>query len=134
MPRGRKDIYKDAKGFDKNPQNINRSGANRKTWTKINKDLASKGVERVSKDVYYEFIGRFMNMTVEEVDKLEHDSPQWIQWLIKDLRDSKVRSKIMSEYRDWMFGKAEIKVDVKASEWIFDLNMDALIDGDKDKV
>lgn len=45
----RKDIYKDAKGFDKHPENINRTGANRKLISTVNMDLEAKGITEASK-------------------------------------------------------------------------------------
>lgn len=98
-------------GFENNPGNINKSGANRKTWRTINKELADKGIEKVDKQTYYETVSRLMNMEQREMMEMVADpqTPQWLRWLCGDLSTKKIRAKIMSEYRDWMFGKAEQK-------------------------
>ena len=37
------------KGFDKNPQNINRTGANRKSFASVNRELKKKGIKPIQK-------------------------------------------------------------------------------------
>ncbi len=100
-------------GFDKNKHNINRNGSNRKVWASINKRLEESGVEPVKKETYYDTVSRIMNMTEAELSDLESDTtvPQWLRWLINDLTNQKIRSKIMSEYRDWMFGRASQRIE-----------------------
>ena len=99
-------------------KNINRSGANRKTWSKINKDLEALGLEPVKKETYMELIGRLMNADDEVLDELALNpkTPRWVKNTIVDLNESKSRDKIMSEYRDWMFGKATQKVVTEDEE------------------
>jgi len=92
-------------------KNANKKGRPRKTWKTINAELAAKGIEQVDRNTYYETVSRLMNMQQREMMELvaEPDTPQWLRWLCGDLSTKKIRAKIMSEYRDWMFGKAEQK-------------------------
>ena len=121
---------KDAKGqgFDGNPQNINRTGANRKSWSSINKKLKEQGVESVSRDTYYETVSRIMNLNQDEMRDMvgDNNTPQWLRWLIGDLSDKKIRAKIMSEYRDWMFGKAAQKVEGPGKDGEITIKIDGL--------
>ena len=114
MAKGDFGNKRNTNGFQKNPQNINKSGANRKSWSSINKELEKKSIKKVDRNTYYETVSRLMNMQQEEMMDLVQDknSPQWLRWLIGDLSDKKIRAKIMSEYRDWMFGKAKQEVHV----------------------
>jgi len=70
MPSGRKDIYKDAKGFDKNPQNINTTGKNRKTISHINLQLEKEGYkEATAADITSCYL-RLINIDVPELQKM----------------------------------------------------------------
>lgn len=102
-------------GFDKNPQNINRYGANRKTYTSLINSIKEKGFVAPSKSEYYNMIGLLLVMNEAEMkDFLQNkDNPQWLRWLIADLSNAKTRQKMQSDYRDWLFGKAEQIIENK---------------------
>ena len=110
---GKKDIWKYAKGFDKNPQNINKTGANRKSFTTFNIKCKEKNIEPLTKKDYYKAITYLMNLTEEEITEEFNDknNPQWMRWLISSMRDIKTRDKVMSDYRDWCFGKAKQEIE-----------------------
>lgn len=94
-------------GFDKNPQNINRSGANRKTWSSINKELEAKGIKPVTKATYQESVTRIINMTEIEIAEMEADenTPLWMKLLLRRIQ-SNGGEKIMAEQLDRIYGKA----------------------------
>ena len=102
-------------GFENNPQNINKSGANRKTWSAINAGLKKKGLPPVTKETFYELVSRLMNATDEDLNNIQAnpEMPRWVKNLIVDLNDPKQRVKMMGEYRDWMYGKAAQKIEVE---------------------
>lgn len=105
----RKDISKDAtNGFDKNPQNINRTGANRKSFATINIELEAKGIKPLSKGDLIDAYGRIFNSTEDELKELATDKniPFAFRLLILQLNDKKVRDLALKDYRDYMFGKA----------------------------
>ena len=111
--KGDKEIYKKAKGFDKNPQNINRTGANRKSFSSFNLKCKENGIEEVTRNSYYSTVSNLMNLTELELNEISNDKEeiQWIRWLIEDLKNNDIRAKIMTDYRDWLFGKAQQSID-----------------------
>jgi hypothetical protein len=111
--KGDKEIYKIGKGFDVNPQNINRTGANRKSFTSFNLKCKENGIEEVTRNAYYSTVSNLMNLTELELTEISNDKNevQWIRWLIIDLQNKEIRAKIMTDYRDWMFGKAQQSID-----------------------
>lgn len=113
--KGRADIYKsNTGGFQKNPQNINRTGANRKTYTAYIQELRKKGYSAPTKSEYFEMVGMFLVMNEDDLNEFAEDKTKayWLRILITDLNDKKIRSKIQSDYRDWLFGRAEQKSDI----------------------
>jgi len=76
---GHKDIWKYAKGFDKNPQNINKTGANRKSFASFNKKCKEKGIEPLTKkkSININFDKRFFNPN--------------FYWAMKCLADKSIR-------------------------------------------
>ena len=63
-------------GFQKNPQNINRSGANRKTLNVVNLELESLGyTEATVKDINSCYL-RLLNVDIPELQKMIADSEQ----------------------------------------------------------
>jgi hypothetical protein len=106
--KGDKEVYKKAKGFDKNPQNINRTGANRKTYAYHINQIKSKGYAAPTKNEYMQMVGLLLVMNEEDLKNFAADkeNPYWIRLLIIDLNNKNIRSKLMSDYRDWLFGKA----------------------------
>ncbi len=58
---------KDGNGFDKNPQNINRTGANRKSIASVNVDLESNGYQAASKNDIIDCYLRLINIDLKRV-------------------------------------------------------------------
>lgn len=73
---GRKDIYKDARGFDKNPQNINRTGANRKLISGVNLELENAGYKEATKDDIGSCYKRLIQLPISELEKTVKDPKQ----------------------------------------------------------
>ena len=73
---GRKDIYKDAKGFDKNPQNINRTGLNRKLISSVNVYLENLGYKEATKNDIISCFLRLIQLTIPELESLVRDNSQ----------------------------------------------------------
>jgi len=74
--RGRKDIYKDGKGFNVNPQNINRTGQNRKTISAVNNQLQEAGFEEATQADIVSCYLRLINIDVPELQKMIADATQ----------------------------------------------------------
>jgi hypothetical protein len=111
MPSGRKNIYKDAKGFDKNPENINRNGRPPKLYSDCIKELKTKGFKPPSKSEYFEMVGMLIVLTESELIEFQKNkqNPLWLRLIITDLNNKNTRQKLMTDYRDWIYGKAEQK-------------------------
>jgi hypothetical protein len=73
---GRKDIYKDAKGFDKNPQNINRTGLNRKLISSVNVNLENLGYKEATKNDIISCYLRLIQLTIPELESMVRDKSQ----------------------------------------------------------
>jgi hypothetical protein len=99
-------------GFDKNPQNINRTGLNKKLYSHCIDELRKKGYKPPTKCEYFEMIGMIIAMSEEDLKDFtqKKDNPFWLRLIINDLSNKNTRQKMMSDYRDWIFGKAEQKV------------------------
>lgn len=99
--------------FSVNKHNINTTGLNRKSFTSFNLKCKQNGIEEVTRNAYYSTVGNLMNLTELELQNISNDKDevQWIRWLIQDLQNKDIRSKIMADYRDWLFGKAQQAID-----------------------
>jgi len=73
---GRKDIYKDAKGFDKNPQNINRTGLNRKLISSVNVNLENLGYKEATKNDILSCYLRLIQLPIPELESMVKDNSQ----------------------------------------------------------
>ena len=108
------------KGFDKNPQNINRSGANRKSFATVNRELKKKGIKPVSKKELIDAYSYIFNATEEELKEISIDKtvPYAFRLIIGELNNTKTRSKALADLREFVFGKAtqpiEGEITVKA--------------------
>lgn len=73
---GRKDVYKDAKGFDVNPQNINRKGQPHKTIATVNINLEAEGHTEASKQDIVSCYLRLINLPIPELEKIVKNDEQ----------------------------------------------------------
>lgn len=105
-------------GFQKNPQNINRSGANRKSFATVNEALKKKGIQPLSKKELIEFYTLIFNATEDELKRIAEDkkTPFALKLILTELKDKTTRSKAIADLRNYMFGQAtqEINHTVKA--------------------
>ena len=104
--------------FRKNPQNINRKGAPRKSFNTFNLKCEKMGVEKVTREMYFSSVSNIMNLTDKDLRKemADEKNPRWLRWLIQDLGDKQQRVKIMQDHRDWLFGKAMQKTELTGKE------------------
>lgn len=105
-------------GFGKNPQNINRSGANRKSFATVNEALKKKGIQALTKNQLIEFYTLIFNATEDELRRISEDkkTPFALTIILRELKDKTTRSKAIADLRNYMFGQAqqEITHTVKA--------------------
>lgn len=114
----RKDIYKDAKnGFKQNPQNINRTGANRKTLSSVNKQLEEAGLERVKLSDIIQLYELLFNATEEDLKQLINDKnvAMTIRIVIKEML-SKNGFDVIEKIIERAFGKVKNDLDNSAQK------------------
>ncbi|WP_392436449.1 hypothetical protein ACF3N7_05305 [Cruoricaptor ignavus] len=100
-------------GFAQNPQNINRSGSNRKSFARINMMLEEKGIPKVTKGQLVEFYQFLFNMTEDELKKIAADKkqPLVLRAIVQELGNPKLRSMAIRDMREYSFGKADETVN-----------------------
>jgi len=87
----RKDIYKDAKGFDKNPNNINRNGRPRKTISVVNTELEANGYTEATGQEIKSCYLRLLNIDIPELQKMvgANDQPALVRIVGKAILSGK---------------------------------------------
>lgn len=110
---GRGDIYKDAKPFSKGDHRINRNGRPKKLYTEHILDIKAKGYNAPTKTEYFDMIGLLLAMDEDDLKEFAQDKtrPYWIRLIVIDMNAKATRQKMMSDYRDWLFGKAQQEID-----------------------
>jgi len=100
--------------FRSNPQNINKKGRPRKSFSTINIELKEKGIKPLAKSDLLDAYSLIFNLTENELKELgsDKDTPYLLRLIILELNSKSTRSKALLDYRDWMFGKASQTVDV----------------------
>ena len=101
------------KGFDANPQNINKTGANRKSIATVNVDLEANGYKAASKQDIIDCYLRLINIDLKELgDMVKDDSqPAMIRIVGKAILSGKGFD-VIEKVLDRGIGKADNKVDV----------------------
>jgi hypothetical protein len=92
----------------------NIKGAPKKTYSDHIADIKLKGYQVPTKAEYFDMIGLLLSMTEDDLKEFAtgKENPYWIRLLIIDLNNKQIRHRLMADYRDWLFGKAEQKMDV----------------------
>ena len=104
---------KDGNGFENNPQNINRSGANRKSIATVNKDLEDGGYGAASKKDIIDCYLRLINLDVNKLTDMikGEDQPALIRIVGKAILSGKGFD-VIEKVLDRGIGKAEQRTDV----------------------
>ena len=101
--------YKMKKGETLNP-----NGRPRKLYSDHIKDMKDKGYSPPTRTEYFDMVGLLLAMTEEDLKTFaqDKDRPYWIRLIIIDMNSKNTRQKMMSDYRDWLFGRASQTMDV----------------------
>ncbi len=101
----------------------NPNGRPRKSFSTINAELKSKGVEKLSKSDLLEAYALIFNSSEEDLVELAKDkeTPYAFKIIISELNNKRTRAKAMQDYRDYTFGRATENIEVNNSVTIFEL-------------
>lgn len=124
-----KNIYKSAKGFDKNPQNINRTGLNRKTVGSVILELQKNGAEPVRAKQIIDLFESLLNCSEYELKAIENDTKQPIlNRIVAKNMLNKNGFEIVEKMLDRIHGKptqktentnkSETDINISPVEWI----------------
>ena len=101
------------KGFDKNPQNINRNGRPRKLITDVIAQLEEQGIKPATKPDIQDIYMRLINIEIPELEKIVKDAEQPV--LVRIVGKNILSGKgfdIIEKMLDRSIGKAEQKTDI----------------------
>ena len=117
---------RNSEGFDKNPKNINKTGVNRRSFASINLDLTAKGIKKLSKSDYMDTCSLIFNCTIEDLKELtrDDDTPVYLKLMIQEFNNPNTRLKMMSDFRDYTFGKAQDKLDITSKDEAIKIHID----------
>lgn len=130
MAGGKGKIHEHPKaGSNDFSQRPNEAGRPKKKYSEHISDVKKKGYEAPTKTEYFDMMGLLLAMDEEDLKDFAKDKsrPYWIRLIVIDLNDKKTRQRMMSDYRDWLFGRAETSssVTVVAEKDIFKaINLD----------
>ena len=98
-------------GFEKRPHE---AGAKKKLYSEHISDIKKKGYSAPTKAEYFDMVGLLLSMEEEDLKEFAGDKnrPYWIRLIVIDLNSKATRQKMMADYRDWLFGRAEQKTEV----------------------
>lgn len=101
-------IKNEEKGYFKKGQSGNPKGRPRKQFSDHIKDIKDKGYKAPTRGEYFEMVGLLLSMEEEDLKEFAKDKkrPYWIRLIVLDLNNKNSRQKMMSDYRDWLYGKA----------------------------
>lgn len=108
---------KDGNGFDKNPQNINRNGANRKSIASVNIDLEANGYKAASKQDIVDCYLRLINIDLKELGKMVtgEDQPAMVRIVGKAILSGKGFD-VIEKLLDRGIGKADSKLTLEGGD------------------
>jgi len=111
-------------GFQKNPQNINRTGANRKSIASVNLELEKKGYKAANKKDIVDCYLRLMNIDLPKLTEMVKDEkqPAMVRIVGKAILSGKGFD-IIEKMLDRGIGKADSKLTLDVEKPIPIINM-----------
>ncbi len=102
----------------KKGQSGNPKGRPKKLYTDHISDIKSQGYRAPTRTEYFEMIGLLLTMEEKDLKDFAKDKsrPYWVRLIIIDMNTKNTRQKMMSDYRDWLFGKAKQEVEQTINE------------------
>ena len=99
------------KGVD--PRRGKSTGRPKKLFNHIIKGLQKEGFKAPSREEYRDLLGIFLSMTEKKLNDISNDSdyPFWVRSLAIQLLDETTRDRMMKDYSDWLYGKAQQTIE-----------------------
>lgn len=99
--------------FRERKDDINRSGANRKTFASFNKKCKANGLTGLTQKQYIETLSYLYELTEIEVKQLadDKDQPLALRLLIAELTDPQSRGKTLQDLRNYLFSQGVEKTE-----------------------
>lgn len=103
-------------GFNLNPQNINRKGRPRSSFSVINKKFQDMGVEKLTLEHYVTTLGLLCNLTQAEIEALteKEETPLFLKLLVAEFTDPTSRGRMIKEMLEYLFNKSQ-KIEIKTN-------------------
>ena len=97
----------------KKGQSGNPKGRPKKRYSEHIADIKAKGYQPPTRSEYFEMVGLLLAMEEDDLKEFAQDKkrPHWVRLIIIDMNSKNTRQKMMSDYRDWLFGKAKQEVE-----------------------
>ena len=97
----------------KKGQSGNPNGRPKKKFSEHISELKKLGYQAPTKTEYFDMIGLLISMEEDDLKIFAQDKnkPYWIRLIVIDMNSKATRQKMMSDYRDWLFGKAQQQID-----------------------
>jgi hypothetical protein len=97
------------KGTSGNP-----NGRPKKLYSDHINDLKAKGYQPPTKTEYFDMVGLLLAMEEDDLKEFAQDKqrPYWVRLIVIDMNAKATRQKMMSDYRDWLFGRAQQHTDL----------------------
>jgi hypothetical protein len=97
----------------KKGQSGNPNGRPKKLYSDHINELKKKGYAPPTRTEYFDMVGMLLSMEEDDLKDFAKDKtkPYWIRLIIIDMNSKTTRQKMMSDYRDWLFGKAHQSID-----------------------
>ena len=97
----------------KKGQSGNPSGRHKKKYADHIDRLKKQGYSAPTRTEFFDLIGIMMAMTEDDLKEFASntDNPYWIRLIIVDMNNPVTRQKLLSDYRDWIFGRAQQSID-----------------------
>lgn len=114
MGKGNYHTIKD-KGFDKNPQNINRTGANRRLISAINLEMKQQGYEETNNKEIISAYLTLLNLPIskiKEISNVKNDNFPMLYKLVAKEMLGKRGLDMLEKLLDRAVGKAQQKLDL----------------------
>ena len=109
----KKIINANINGLKKNPQNINRKGRPKNSFSLLNDSLKAQGYEPLTKGALHEAYSLILSLDESKIIEIREDEnqPFAVRLIIQELTDKNSRGKTLQDMRNYLFGTATERIE-----------------------